>query len=404
MATIYEKTKDKKIISFKFRAFLGADSSGKQIFKCTTWTPPPDLTPAKSRKAAKLAADEWEKKVKLDYQAELTKQEQAVAAPEVSYTFDGFVNEVWLPLCVRDGTHRPSTVAMYTHILDVIMPHFKGIPLQEITGIKITQYLRWLRNDYRTKYGKPLSDKSVKHHYNILRMIFSYAEKQDVIIKNPMRKVDPPRVEKKGVDALSKEETERFFLALNGCELDFKCVMYLLITTGLRRGEACGLQWDDVDFKNKTISVNRSVTYTPESGIVVAKPKTTTSIRTIPVMNTTMQLLRQLKREQQQEHPYTVLTKAFVFPSLDSPFAARDPNNITRKMRRFIKRAGLPNVSPHDLRHSCATLLLGSGADIKSVQQILGHADASTTLNYYVKSDMAQMRVATEKYAAAFGL
>ena len=69
-----------------------------------------------------------------------------------------------------------------------------------------------------------------------------------------------------------------------------------------------------------------------------------------------------------------------------------------------MARNKMPMLSPHDLRHSCATLLLASGADIKSVQEILGHADASTTLNFYVKTDIKQMREATNKYAAAFGL
>ena len=99
----------------------------------------------------------------------------------------------------------------------------------------------------------------------------------------------------------------------------------LLLTTGIRRGECFGLQWQDVGFINKSIHIERSVTYTFMSGIVI----------------------------------------------------------------------GLPDMSPHDLRHTCASLLLQSGADIKSVQDILGHADASTTLNFYVKSDMNNMRTAT---------
>ena len=111
-----------------------------------------------------------------------------------------------------------------------------------------------------------------------------------------------------------------------------------------------------------------------------------------------------VQKQQEQEHPATLLSGAFVFSRPDAPFEPRDPSAITRRMKRFVRSAGLPDVSPHDLRHSCASLLLSSGADIKSVQEILGHADASTTLNFYVKTDLKQMRNATEKYAQAFGL
>ena len=199
---------------------------------------------------------------------------------------------------------------MYQSILKVMLPKFKGIPLQKVTGIRVMKYLSWLRNDYRTNRGKPLADKSIRHHYNILRMIFNFAEKQEVIEKNPMKKVDAPRVSKKSVSTLTEEDASRFFEELKNCPLDFRCIMYVL----------------------------------------------------------------------------------------------RNPDAVTRHLKRFVKANGLPDVSPHDLRHTCASLLLSSGADIKSVQEILGHADASTTLNFYVKADLRQMRTATEKYAQAFNL
>jgi len=293
---------------------------------------------------------------------------------------------------------------MYTNILKVILPQFEGIPLSDISGVRISQYLRWLRNDYRKPDGKPLAEKSIKHHYNILGLIFAYAEKQDIIDKNPMKKVDPPKVTKKDVDALTEDEAVRFFNALLACDFEFRCVLQVLLTTGLRRGECLGLQWADIDFQNGTLTVNRSTTYTPESGITVAQPKTAHSVRTIPVVPSTLSLLKQLQKQQEQEHPATLLSGAFVFSRPDAPFEPRDPSAITRRMKRFVRSAGLPDVSPHDLRHSCASLLLSSGADIKSVQEILGHADASTTLNFYVKTDLKQMRNATEKYAQAFGL
>lgn len=98
------------------------------------------------------------------------------------------------------------------------------------------------------------------------------------------------------------------------------------------------------------------------------------------------------------------MKSAFLFPKGVDVFQPCDPNAITRRVKHFMTRNGFPDLSPHDLRHSCATLLLAEGADIKSVQEILGHADASTTLDYYVKSDLQQMKTATQKYAAAFNL
>lgn len=117
-----------------------------------------------------------------------------------------------------------------------------------------------------------------------------------------------------------------------------------------------------------------------------------------------MALLQQYKKKMQAEHPNAMLKNAVLFPNKEDVFLPRGPNSVTRCVKWFMKNNGFPNLSPHDLRHSCATLLLSQGADIKSVQEILGHADASTTLNFYVKADLQQMKSTTEKYAAAFNL
>ena len=192
--------------------------------------------------------------------------------------------------------------------------------------------------------------------------------------------------------------------ALTDEPLDFRCIMQLLLTSGIRRGECLGLKWKDIDEENATVTIARSVVYTPQSGIIVSTPKTADSIRTIPVMPTMLCLLQALKRQTATENKRTILKDAFVFPGSRDIFHPRDPNAVTRRVKRFMKRNTLPDLSPHDLRHSCATLLLAQGADLKSVQAILGHADASTTLNFYVRSDLQQMRSATEKYAAALNL
>lgn len=191
-----------------------------------------------------------------------------------------------------------------------------------------------------------------------------------------------------------------FFTLLPKCPVDFRCMLHLLITTGLRRGELLGLQWKDIDFEGHTIEIKRNITYTPEKGLVIDTPKTENSERIIPLLPYLAKLLKEYKKDM---YPFSKAA-AFVFPSKDSDTIPRDPNAITRKVKCFMKKHNLPDMSPHDLRHSCATLLLSNGADIKSVQEILGHTDASTTLNFYVRTDLEQMKEATNKMAAAFGL
>lgn len=270
--------------------------------------------------------------------------------------------------------------------------------MQDVTPTDIQKYLLYLRTE------KELAPKTLRHQYATLKLIFDNAERREMIVKNPMKQVDTPKLQKHPVDALSQQEAKEFFRAITECPLDFRCILQLLITTGIRRGECAGLKWKDVDLTGGILKIERNVTCSAGNGIVVGTPKTQNSVREIPMMDSTLALLKQYKRQIEREWPNTLLNEAYLFPNTTSVFEPRDPNTITRRLKRFMKRNSLPDLSPHDLRHSCATLLLAQGADIKSVQEILGHADASTTLNFYVKADLQQMRSATEKYAAAFNL
>lgn len=400
MASITQNKKNGKVISYKFKACVGRDEFGKQIFRCTTWKAPEGLIPSRAEKAAQKAAAEWEQKARAEYEKDLRNPERIKErmTAKSRTEFSDFVHNTWFPICICDGEHKPTTVAFNKHISNTIADYFSGKAIQTLSGTDIQKYLIYLRTEYKSPQGKPLAPKTIRHHYATLANIFSYAMKQEIILKNPMDKVDCPKTQKKKVDAFTEEQARTFFGYLDECPMDFRCMLNLLITTGIRRGELMGLQWGDFDFDSYVISVNRNVTYTPDSGIVVSTPKTECSLRQIPLMPSVAALLLEFRNGAEWNK------QDYLFPKDGNPALARDPNSITRRVKRFMKLHDLPDMSPHDLRHTCATLLLSNGADIKSVSEILGHTDASTTLNFYVRSDLKQMKAATDKFANAFGL
>ena len=408
MANIRERKKNGKVISYRFTTCLERDAQGKQIRRYCTWIPPEGLTPAKARRAAERAADMWEQEIKVEYEkareAGNVCQSYALPPEKRRDDFVSFVNDTWFSLYICNGDRKQTTVAFYEDIAKYITAYFKGAILQEITPIQIQLYLRHFRTEHEKRTGKPLTARALRHHYGVLKNIFGYAEKNDMLEKNPMKRVDAPVIPKKPVDALSPEQAKVFFEKLSECPLEFQTLLQLFITTGLRRGEAVGIKWKDIDEKKGLLHVERAVAHTTQTGTVISTPKTASSIRTVPLIPSTLWLLMQLKKQKRREYPNVLLNEAFVFHRKDDIFRPCCANAVTHKVKRFAKASGLPDMSPHDLRHSCATLLLSQGADIKSVQEILGHSDASTTLNFYVKADIEQMRVATDKLAEAFGL
>ena len=214
-----------------------------------------------------------------------------------------------------------------------------------------------------------------------------YAARMHYIERDPCRDLaqsEKPRREKKRVDFLSPDEARRFLKCLDGESLFWKTFENVLITTGVRRGEAVALQWRDVDFEGMSISIQRNCT--PDRNapdrLHIGATKTGET-RTVPVSRRVLEMLLKLKHKREAALGVALLPDSFVFCRASDPFKPINPQEPTRWQRRFVQRHGLPNVSPHDLRHTAATLALESGASLKEVQSLLGHRDASTTLQFY---------------------
>ena len=386
MASIKQNVKNGKVVSYRFRVCVGRDAHNKQIFKTTTWKAPDGLTGKRLEREAEKQAQKWETQARADYEKDLANpervREREISASKVEFT--DFVDNVWFPLFVDNGTHKKTTCDFYKDSVKRIKPYFKGMYLKDIHTIDIEKYLKWLRTEYISpSTHKHVGDKSVKHNYCMLVSIFNFAVKQEYILKSPMDNVDCPKLAKKKVNAFTLEQAQTLLARLSQCDLDFKTMMYVMITSGLRRGEMLGLQWQDIDFENGVASINRCVVSSRDKKAHVDTPKTQESMRDVPLTATTLSLLAELKKDS---------ISKWVFPTPDGE--PRQPEAITHRVKRFMKINGLPDMSPHDLRHTCATLLLQNGADIKSVQTILGHTDASTTLNFYVSTDINRMRSA----------
>ena len=289
MANIRENIKSGKVVSYRFTVCLERDANNKQIRRYTTWTPPTGLTPAKMKKAALSAADAWEQQVRTEYQNEKELGQAYTLPPEKRRdNFKTFVNDVWFPLQVCNGNDKQTTVTFYKNMKKQIVEYFDGKVLQEISPLHIQRFLSYMSNEYKTERDKPLAPKTVRHYYNVLGMLFAYAEKQGMIAANPMLKVDAPKKDKKPVDALTQEQAQQFFRALADSPLDFHCMLHLLLTSGIRRGECLGLKWKDLDEQRATLTIERSAVYTPETGTTISTPKTADSIRTIPIMPATL--------------------------------------------------------------------------------------------------------------------
>ena len=382
MATIKPKfDKRGNIISYKITLCVGRDNQDKQIWRTCTLPRPEGLTPAKERKEIERQADAWAQKQQAEFKLTNSKVDKS------KITLAVFVKEHWWTDHVMDGSHTPSSISFYKHMSDDIIEYFgEKKKLAQIDAETVKRYIKYLNTEATTKSGDPLSSTTIVRHYQTLRNILNYALRFEYLKDDPCKKLsvkDKPRKEHKGVDFLAPKDAQRFMCALNDEPLYWQCLVNILITTGLRRGECVGLQWGDIDSNKLEIAVKRNVSIDreAESKIHIGETKTKEQ-RTVPISQRLNGMLKRFRAEQEEKYG-KLMPSAFIFCRSDNPYAPIYPTEPTRWQAKFVKRHNLPKVSPHDLRHTAATLALESGADLKQVQVLLGHKDPATTMQFY---------------------
>lgn len=246
--------------------------------------------------------------------------------------------------------------------------------------------------------GKTLSGKTMQHYHRLISSIMNTAVQWQVISNNPCERVKPPKTERKEAQYLDEVQAVEMLNCLENEPITYKTLFTVILYSGMRRGEACGLEWSDIDFENGIVDINKSSLYLPNKGIFDDDTKNVSSRRVIRLPSPAISALKALKVYQAQER----LKLGEQWHNSNKVFTAWNgkpihPDTVSGWFHKFVKRHNLPNIKVHSLRHTNATLLIFNGTDIKTVSQRLGHADVSTTGNIYTHA----IKTADERAAEA---
>ena len=280
---------------------------------------------------------------------------------------------------------RESTLESYRyHIRHHIKPRLGSKPIGKITADDVQKLYREIQNCGRIQedpvWGHALSGSTVRRLHGVFHMAMDAAVRAHLIPKNPTEGVTLPKKETVPKQVLNDAQLERFMKEVQNDPIwhDF---FYTELTTGLRQGEICSLMWSDFDEAHGTLSVRRTLHVQKGGRLVTGETKTGTGKRTITLPPSTAGLLAQRKKSSYSQ---------WIFPNPLRPEQPANPNAAYNHLKTLLKRAGLPSIRFHDLRHTFATHTLASGVDAKTLSGILGHTQASFTLDTYthVTGDM----------------
>lgn len=344
----------------------------------------------------------------------LAQLKEGTFVEESNITFKDFA-EKWLNYYDSTGKVKPGTVRIRRHEVNLLAPYFNYLKVKDITSDMYQDAL----NDLKTKEyreGIKYADNTIDGVHRTGRMIFKWARKKNVIKMDPTEFAYVPKdrktveeIENKNeeVKYLEKEQLAKFLEAAKtkGLERDYVIFM-ILAYTGMRVGELCALKWKNIDFEEKTISINKTI-YNPNNNVMnyqLVTPKTEGSVRTIEIDDDLIKVLQQHKAVQNEvrmKYRDIYHDEDFVIAKMVSYYGYPELiKQVENRTKRLLKITNLSeDITPHSFRHTHTSLLAELGIELHEIMDRLGHKDDATTRNVYLHVTKERKKEASQKFS-----
>ncbi|MFC6695955.1 tyrosine-type recombinase/integrase [Nocardioides daphniae] len=322
-----------------------------------------------------------------------SKSDNGVPIPSTQLTLERFLGE-WLEQIVAPRV-RPNTLSHYAfHIDKYLVPDLGTRQLGKLTAREVRLYL-----DSLGRAGRGV--RTIRYVHATLRAALEDAVREELIEKNVAKLVRPPSAPRAERQPLTVDEVKVLFRQSRDNRLHALLVVIALL--GLRRSEALGLRWEDVDLEAGTLTVNQGL-HRVDGKLQVMPTKTARSRRTLPLPDVVAEVLRDHRDHQEKERVDLAErwpSSGFVFTTpIGTPI---DPDNCSKFVQASLKAAGVRKVRMHDFRHGCVSVLLALGVPPRIVMEIAGHSALEMTMNVYAHVSLDDKRDALNKLGGLFG-
>ncbi len=338
-------------------------------------------------------------KTKSDCIAKLKALRDSIQTPAPEQPKPGILLRDWLDIwyqTYKKSNLRPNTQMSYERrIYQHIIPALGNIQIDKLTTNDIQQFYAKLKQGgrlLRTElYGEGLSDQTVRGIHTTLHAALDKAVAEKLLFRNPADGCRLPSAKAREMQVLTPEEIQR--LLIQAKEDNCFELLLLELSTGLRRGEICALQWGDLNLRTGELRVERQV-HRVKGKLVTSPPKSKAGNRSVILPAPVLNVLKAYKE---------TMSSRWMFPSPVKEDSPRDPATVRKRLQTVLERAECKKIRFHDLRHTFSTAALEHGMDVKTLSTIIGHVSSSTTLNIYAHVTDEMRRTAAVKIDQGIG-